>query len=632
MIYNLPRAAKETWPADLDTALEFASPEAFSISAPQFWGGKIEYTNGSGWKVWSGIKIDSSQIGCKNAIYLRGIGNTRIGPGATSRRWTMTGNNISCNGNIELLLDWKTVKNGGHPAMTDNCYAAMFAGCTGLTTAPGLPATTLANTCYAAMFEGCTGLTTAPALPATTLTDNCYASMFQGCTSLTTAPALPATTLAWYCYYLMFANCTGLTTAPDLPATTLADFCYYHMFEGCTSLTTAPALSATTLTDNCYAAMFKGCTSLTTAPALSATTLADSCYAAMFSSCTSLTTAPALPATTLQRDCYSSMFYGCTNLTTAPELPATTLAGSCYERMFNYCTSLTTAPTLPATTLQRYCYNYMFANCTNLTTAPALPATTLTDKCYVSMFYGCTNLTTAPELPATTLADSCYERMFNVCTALKSIPRLSATTLYGACYKDMFRGCKAIKVSKTKTGEYTNEYRIPTTGNGTTATNALTDMFTETGGAFIGTPAINTTYYLDSSIEVVGGFNTVTADKITKYFTVSNGSYYFAGSGVTFTSNNSGVDDSTATTTLTALQNMSIRFDYSYSSEKNYDKFTLIVAGTTVANRLSGATTRNSYSGSLKKGQQIVFKYVKDSSNHQNDDRCTFSNLQVKLQ
>ena len=34
--------------------------------------------------------------------------------------------------------------------------------------------------------------------------------MFQGCTSLTQAPELPATTLASYCYYSMFSGCTSL--------------------------------------------------------------------------------------------------------------------------------------------------------------------------------------------------------------------------------------------------------------------------------------------------------------------------------------------------------------------------------------------------------------------------------------
>ena len=60
--------------------------------------------------------------------------------------------------------------------------------------------------------------------------------MFQGCTSLTTAPSLPATTLANYCYSNMFSGCTSLTTAPSLPATTLANGCYSNMFKGCAKL------------------------------------------------------------------------------------------------------------------------------------------------------------------------------------------------------------------------------------------------------------------------------------------------------------------------------------------------------------------------------------------------------------
>ena len=60
------------------------------------------------------------------------------------------------------------------------------------------------------MFYGCTSLTSAPSLPATTLADGCYAGMFSNCTSLTSAPSLPATTLAEYCYNGMFYNCNKL--------------------------------------------------------------------------------------------------------------------------------------------------------------------------------------------------------------------------------------------------------------------------------------------------------------------------------------------------------------------------------------------------------------------------------------
>ena len=124
----------------------------------------------------------------------------------------------------------------------------------------------------------------------------------------------------------------------------------------------------------------------------------------------------------------------------------------------------------------------------------------------------------------------------------------------------------------------------------------------------------------------------ITADNISEYFDVKNGSYYFAGSGGTFTSNNGGVNSSTATTTLKAKQDIDdIVFSYSYSSEANYDKFTLKVAGTTVENAVSGATTSKSYSGSLTAGQTVEFTYAKDSSQSSNYDKCTFSNMTIKI-
>ena len=89
----------------------------------------------------------------------------------------------------------------------------------------------------------------------------CYAYLFSGA-ALTTAPELPATTLAYGCYAMMFKDCTVLTQAPVLPAYDLADFCYYYMFENCISLTQAPELPAYQLIESCYAYMFQGCTSL----------------------------------------------------------------------------------------------------------------------------------------------------------------------------------------------------------------------------------------------------------------------------------------------------------------------------------------------------------------------------------
>ena len=302
------------------------------------------------------------------------------------------------------------------------CYYQMFWNCTSLTTAPSLPATTLAADCYNEMFNQCYSLTTTPSLPATTLATRCYMSMFSSCSALNTAPSLPATNLEEACYSNMFANCSALTTPPSLPATELADYCYAYMFENCYVMTITPILPATTLANGCYYYMFNGCYSLTTAPSLPATTLAYGCYQMMFQG-TGITTPPSLPATELADYCYAYMFAE-TNISTAPELPATKLAQLCYQSMFTMCVSLTTPPTiLPATDLTgcESCYNEMFSNCESLTSVPILPATTLSGGCYMDMFTRCTSLTTGPALPADTLAENCYANMFFGCTNIQSV-------------------------------------------------------------------------------------------------------------------------------------------------------------------------------------------------------------------
>ena len=124
-------------------------------------------------------------------------------------------------------------------------------------------------------------------------------------------------------------------------------------------------------------------------------------------------------------------------------------------------------------TIGNYCYNSMFYNVAALIKAPTLPAITLATDCYSGMFYGCTSLTVAPALPAMTLQRSCYEYMFY--------------------------GCTSLKLSTTMIGIYDTAYRIPTSGTGTTASDALESMFTGTGGTFTGTPTINTTYYTENT-------------------------------------------------------------------------------------------------------------------------------------
>lgn len=247
--------------------LTFSSPNSFTLAvndATKHWDGTLEYfASDKTWTVWDGTtNLSSVDNDGEYVLYLRGTGNTVITGNSENYRWVLTGTNVKCIGNIENLLDYATVASWEHPTMANSCYANMFYGCTSLTKAPALPATTLEDSCYYYMFRDCTALTKAPALPATTLADNCYYYMFRGCTALTQAPALPATTLANGCYRGMFQDCTSLTQAPALPATTLVKFCYQAMFLKCTALTQVPALPAMTLTEYCYRGMFQGCTSL----------------------------------------------------------------------------------------------------------------------------------------------------------------------------------------------------------------------------------------------------------------------------------------------------------------------------------------------------------------------------------
>ena len=149
--------------------------------------------------------------------------------------------NVACTGDIRTLLDWRNY----NIVETKNArFCSLFENCSVLTSAPELPATTLATDCYYEMFYGCKSLTSAPKLPATTLANYCYQNMFVDCTNLTSAPELPATTLSNFCYQNMFYGCKNLTSATELPATTLAVYCYQGMFYNCTKLSTVTMVAS----------------------------------------------------------------------------------------------------------------------------------------------------------------------------------------------------------------------------------------------------------------------------------------------------------------------------------------------------------------------------------------------------
>ena len=336
--------AGKSYALDVRPYLTFTAdqPQTFKVSTKNSYtlDESIQYSLNSG--VWTKLDVGTEITfgGDNGALRLRGKSSGGTASADNKYAFISFGDSkvkVTCSGDIRTLVDY------------DNYVTVSTAN---------------ARFCY--LFKECASLTTAPELPATTLAPYCYYCLFYKCAGLTTAPELPATTLAPYCYSYMFSNCAGLTTAPELPATTLADYCYSSMFAYCTGLTIAPELPVMTLAKECYSHMFQGCTSLTTAPKLPATTMAEACYSYMFWNCDGLTAAPELPATTLAKDCYQGIFRDCDGLTTAPELPATTLAKRCYAGMFYESDGLTTAPILPATTLAEGCYSNMFWNCKKL--------------------------------------------------------------------------------------------------------------------------------------------------------------------------------------------------------------------------------------------------------------------------
>ena len=194
-----------TFKADAEQKFKMTTSGKYTISGLQY-----SVNNGK----WENVEKDIPVTfgGTNGTLRLRGtnINGTASSSIALSNiRFTDKTVKVACTGDIRTLLDWRnysTVK-------TQNArFCNLFIDCTVLTSAPELPATTLAKNCYDSMFSGCTSLTDAPVLPATKLADFCYSTMFYGCTSLTSAPKLSAEKLANNCYTYMFSNCNSLST------------------------------------------------------------------------------------------------------------------------------------------------------------------------------------------------------------------------------------------------------------------------------------------------------------------------------------------------------------------------------------------------------------------------------------
>ena len=245
--------------------LTFSSTSDFSITrrsgfAAKTWDGDIEYsTDTRNWTVWDGTTAISSADG---VLYLRGSGNTVIfGNVSTSYTWLLSGAQISCTGNLETLLDYQTVRLGGHPAMDDYCFAHLFYDNHNLVSAPDFSGGTISKYCFYEAFAACTGLVSGVDLTVDEIPASACDRMYYECTSLVNAPALDAAKIGDYGCRRMFYGCSALAFPPSLQLETVGIYGASEMFRNCSSLQYLPSLAdGVTLGAYCYANMFTGTT------------------------------------------------------------------------------------------------------------------------------------------------------------------------------------------------------------------------------------------------------------------------------------------------------------------------------------------------------------------------------------
>lgn len=132
-----------------------------------------EYSTDGGitWNNGVGVTVTLSNIG--DSVKYRGVISANIS--TSSARFAFNSKKISASGSIMSMYN-------NNPDDTEIVYTSafkmMFFRCSSLTSAPELPATTLASGCYQELFGGCSSLTNAPELLATKLASGCYISMF----------------------------------------------------------------------------------------------------------------------------------------------------------------------------------------------------------------------------------------------------------------------------------------------------------------------------------------------------------------------------------------------------------------------------------------------------------------------
>ena len=199
-----------------DDALLFWAMYPFSLETynkTKNWDGKILYSSDySTWVEWDGAsKISSAANGGFEKLYLRGVGNTKVGGNSPQYRWVINGF-AHCCGNLDNLLDYSA-----SVSMAQYAFGHLFYQAQGVDFDCSLPSLVAPDGAYYAMFRG-SSITCPPKIMATTMGVSCCETMFRDCIALICLPAISASSLSLYSLVETFRGCTKIklsTTQSD---------------------------------------------------------------------------------------------------------------------------------------------------------------------------------------------------------------------------------------------------------------------------------------------------------------------------------------------------------------------------------------------------------------------------------
>lgn len=388
-------------------------------------------------------------------IWVRGKGNTQVscnaGTGGTTYPFLVYNSDSSVTtgirvyGNVNALLDYSDNTNT-NLSMGVGCFRSLFNNTSNKITDIGYLC-----------------------IPNDIVADYGYSNMFANCPITGVAnQALPCINPGIYAYQYMYYNDSALTIyswKAQIRAESVSNYMCTGLFYKCTNLSTVNNWNfnhARTVGVEAYSYMF-------------AYTKVASIQEYFFAN------VEFIDFGTEASWAFQYMFQNSSLSTIAADTLRTCTGTNVFSQAFRNAKSLTTIQADAFRRVKgvtgRYTYSILFRDCNALTTVAAdlKHITSLGEGQFAYMFYGCTALTKPIEMPET-------------CT-------------YGAAaVKQMYYGCTGIKMSATKTGDYTNEWKIAagtTAGSGDTV--SMYQMFVGTGGTFTDTPVIGTTYYYAAS-------------------------------------------------------------------------------------------------------------------------------------